>query len=232
MPVTSRVTVWLGLPVRRTVNVSVPPASVVTVEPPLSTTIIPPSSSVTVSVASGGAFTSPLAVPDTVMLLSGASVALSTAVTVTVPVLVVEPDAIVSVVALDSMKSPDAAGGAAAADTVTVVAALAVLSRVAVTVETPPFSETDDGDNESVAFGSAVTGTHLALTYCVLLPPPIVKMMTTPSLSIIACVSAIVVGWLLSVSFVQSALPGWLARLLLWVTVLLAHAQTSIRCGT
>ena len=144
-------------------KLSVPPASVVAVEPPLSTTVIPPSSSVTVSVAAGGAFTSPLAVAETVTVLSGASAALSTAVTVTVPVLAVEPVAKVSVFALDRLKSLDDAGATAAADTVRVAATLAALSSVAVTVETPPFSEIDDGDSESVALGGATMGTHSVL---------------------------------------------------------------------
>ena len=161
--VTSTFTVWLGLDVRRTVKLSVPPASVVAVEPPLSTTVSPPSSSVTVSVASGGAFTSPLAVAETVTVLSGASAALSTAVTVTVPVLVVEPVAKVSVFALDRLKSLDDAGATAAADTVRVAAALAALSSIAVTVATPPFSEIDDGDSESVALGGATMGNHSVL---------------------------------------------------------------------
>ena len=60
------------------------------------------SSSVIVSVWPGGADTPlpPVAEPETVTVLSGASTMLSTAVTVTVPVLVVAPAAIVSVVPL------------------------------------------------------------------------------------------------------------------------------------
>ena len=117
----------------------------------------------TVSVAAGGAFTSPLAVAETVTVLSGASAALSTAVSVTLPVLAVPPVAIVSVFAVLSVKSAGNAGDTAAADTVIVVAALAALSRAAVTVETPPFSEIDDGDSESVALGGATMGTHSVL---------------------------------------------------------------------
>ena len=57
------------------------------------------SSSVMANVTSAGFATPPpLAVPETVTVLSGASTSLSTAVMVTVPVLTVDPAAIVSVV--------------------------------------------------------------------------------------------------------------------------------------
>ena len=91
---------------------------------------------------------------ETVTDLSGASVTLSTAVTVTVPVLVVEPAAIVSAFALDSAKSAATAPAPAAAPTVTVTASLDGLVSVAVTVETPPLSEIDDGDNASLTVGA------------------------------------------------------------------------------
>ena len=91
---------------------------------------------------------------ETVTDLSGASVVLPTAVTVTVPVLVVEPAATVSVFALDSAKSAATAPVPAAAPTVTVTASLDALESVAVTVETPPLSEIDDGDNASLTVGA------------------------------------------------------------------------------
>ena len=84
------------------------------------------SSSSMVSVTSDGFPTSPVAVPETVTDLFGASMLLSDAVIVTVPVLVVAFAAMVSVCVLDSVKSPDTAGATAAADTVIVVAALVV----------------------------------------------------------------------------------------------------------
>ena len=122
-----------------------------------------------VSVASDGAAAPlpPTAVAETVTALSGASVALSTGVIVTVPVLVVEPAKMFSVVAVLSEKSPDTAGDTAAADTVTVVASLAALSSVAVTVATPPFSEIDDADNASVTTGlsSSMTVTVTATSF-------------------------------------------------------------------
>ena len=80
---------------------------------------------------------------------------LSFAVTVTEPALVVEPAAIVSVVALDSAKSAAIAPAPAAADTVTVTATLDVRSSRAVTVATPPFSEIEDEDSTSVVCGAS-----------------------------------------------------------------------------
>ena len=51
------------------------------------------------------------------------------------------------------MKSPDAAGDTAVAATVIVAAVVAVRSSVAVTVDTPPFSEINAGDKTNVAVG-------------------------------------------------------------------------------
>ena len=93
------------------------------------------SSSAMVSVASAG-FATPLApdtVADTVTALSGSSVELSFAVTVTTPVLAVSPAAMVSVVPV-CVKSPESACVPATADTVRVTASLDARSSVAVTV--------------------------------------------------------------------------------------------------
>ena len=128
------------------------------------------SSSVMVSVTLAGAVAPlpPATVAETVTVLSGASVALSTAVTVTAPVLVVSPDAIVRVVP-DNAKSPAAAGATAAADTVTVVASVAARSSVAVTVDTfdAPLSSIDDGDSASDTIGlsSSMTVTVTATSF-------------------------------------------------------------------
>ena len=114
-------------------------------------TVGTPSSSVIVSVSSPGFDTPPpLAAPDTVTVLSAASTALSAAVIVTVPVLAVAPAAMVSVLLVESVKSPATAGETAAADTVTVTAALDAADSVAVTVLDPPFSEIDAGDSSRV----------------------------------------------------------------------------------
>ena len=117
------------------------------------------SSSRKVSVTAGGARTSPLAAARTVTRLSGASTGLFTAEIVTVPVLAVSPAAKVSAVSADRATSADATPGD---DTVSVNAETAPLSRVAVTVATPPISQIDDGDRASAAFGSGVMGTHSA----------------------------------------------------------------------
>ena len=96
----------------------------------------------------------PAAVADTVTDLSAAMALLSTAVTVTVPPLVVAPAAIVSVVVPDRVKSPDTAGDTAAAATVSVVASLDGPDSVAVTVEIPPSSVIESGVSTSDAVGS------------------------------------------------------------------------------
>ena len=111
------------------------------------------SSSVIVSVTAAGG-TTPVTVPETVTDFGTARTTLSLAVIVTTPVLVVAFAAMVSVVAVDKVKSPDAAGDTAA-ETVIVVAVVAVRSSVAVTVVMPPFSEIDAGDKTNVAVGSA-----------------------------------------------------------------------------
>ena len=80
---------------------------------------------------------------ETVACLSGASTSLSTAVIVTVPVLVVEPAAMVSVVPA-CVRSPDTAGETAAAETVKVTSWLETAPSVAVTVVDPPFSGIDE----------------------------------------------------------------------------------------
>ena len=93
------------------------------------------SSSAMVSVTAAGFDTplSPDATAETVTDLSGPSVASSFAVTVTTPALAVDPAAIVSVFALDSVKSPSAAFVPAAADTVSVTALLDARFSTAVT---------------------------------------------------------------------------------------------------
>ena len=75
--------------------------------------------------------------------MSGASTELSTAVIVTVPVLVVAPVAIVSFVPL-CVKSPDTVGDTAVDETVSVTASFDAAFRVAVTVVEPAFSEIGD----------------------------------------------------------------------------------------
>ena len=123
------------------------------------------SSSVMVSVTLDGAATPlpPAAVAETVTDLSGASVALSVAVIVTVPALVVEPAAIVNVFALDSVKSVPDPGDA---DTVSVTAALDGRFSVAVTVDTfdAPLSSIDDADNASATSGNASSSVMVSVT--------------------------------------------------------------------
>ena len=145
------------------VTVATPPDSGTDAGETASAAVGSTSSSRMVSVAEGGARTSPPAAARTVTRLSGASTALSTPAIVTAPALSVVPAAKVSVAAADSAKSSAAAPDAeiAAADTVSVAADTASLSSVAVTVETPA-SEIDAGVSVSVAFGSGVMGTHSA----------------------------------------------------------------------
>ena len=126
-----------------------------TVGEPAVTAAVSVSSSVIVSVLSAGATIPfpPVTEPDTVTSLSSASTALFTAVTVTVPVLVVSPAAIVSVVPL-CLKSPDTAGETGVAETVTVADSPDAALRVAVTVLTPPFSLIEDGVSTRLTAGA------------------------------------------------------------------------------
>ena len=119
-------------------------------------TVDVPSSSVMVSETSAGPVTPEglAAAPDTRTVLSASSTALSTPVMATRPVLVVLPAAIVSVLSLDRVKSSAAAGATGAAETVIVVSASDASSSVAVTLETPPFSEMEVGDRRNVTAGT------------------------------------------------------------------------------
>ena len=105
---TVNVTSWLETAPSVAVTVVEPPSSSMDDEPSTRDTVGVPSSSVIVRVWLAGAATPlpPDAVADTVTCLSGASTSLSTAVTVTAPVLVVDPAAIVRVVFALSAKSP------------------------------------------------------------------------------------------------------------------------------
>ena len=153
---TVTVTASLDLPESVAVTVEPPPVSEIEVGDSTSDTVGRASSSVSVSVTFGG-FATPLppaAVPETVTSLFGESTSLPFAVTVTVPALVVEPAAMVSVVVPDRVKSPDTAPVPAAAATVTVTAELDAPDSVAVTVDTPPVSVTEVGDSTSAAVGS------------------------------------------------------------------------------
>ena len=99
------------------------------------------SSSVIVSVCGDGFAkaepdTPPDAVPDTVTCLFTSSLLLSTADTVTAPVLAVEPAAKRSVLFTLSRKSPDAALAPAAADTATRISAAEAWLSVADTADT------------------------------------------------------------------------------------------------
>ena len=138
------------------VTVAVPPFSEIDDGDTASVTIGGASSSLIVSVtATGSATLPPEAVPETVTLLSGACSSSSFAETVTVPVLVVTPGAMVSTVSPLSVKSPLTAFAPAAADTVIRTAVLAARLRLAVTVATPPFSAIDAGSSVNAASGTA-----------------------------------------------------------------------------
>ena len=87
---------------------------------------------------------------------------MSTAVTVTVPVLVVWPAAIVSVVP-ESVKSPETAGGTAVADTVTTTTSLDSPLKVAVTVLEPPSSPIELGISTSATVGTPSSSVIVSL---------------------------------------------------------------------
>ena len=113
------------------------------------------SSSVRVRVRSDGAATPwpPATAAEIVTPLSAVSTRLPLAVTVTTPALTVCPAAMVSVFAVERVKSAATAPVPAAAPTVTVNASLDLPDSAAVTVATPPVSEIDDDDNASVRTG-------------------------------------------------------------------------------
>ena len=108
------------------------------------------------------------AVADTLTLLADAStVLLSTAVMVTVPLLVVAPAAMVRVVFMLRLKSELLVERRATAETSTVVASLEAWFRVAVTVLTPPSSLIEVLDSASVTVGvssSSVISTSASVT--------------------------------------------------------------------
>ena len=152
-----------------------------------------------VNVTLDGADTPPPdAVAETVTDLSGPSVVSATAVNVTVPALVVSPDAMVSVFALESVKTlPEAA-------TVSVTAALDARFKRAVTVETPPDSEIDEGESANVATGVASSSVKVRLgpvtapTPWVLAAVPVTVTLRLPTLSMASFTAVIVT---LSVAF-------------------------------
>ena len=159
---TVTVTASLDLPESVAVTVETPPVSEIDESESTSDTVGRASSSVMVSVALGG-FAAPLppaAVPDTVTDLFGESVSFPFAATVTVPVLAVAPAAMVRVVP-ERAKSAATAPAPAAAATATVTASLDLPESVAVTVETPPVSETDAGDSTSDTVGSVSSSVSL-----------------------------------------------------------------------
>ena len=156
---TVTVTGALEAPDRVAVTVATPPVSEIDEGDSARASIGVPSSSISVRVVGSGGRMSPAMVPEIVTCALGASTLLSVAVMVTLPVLAVAPSAKTNLVLPESVKSVPAPGLAA---TVTVAAPEAGLSRVAVTVATPPFSGIDEDDRVSVAFGSATMGTHSA----------------------------------------------------------------------
>ena len=142
----------------RAVTVEMPPFS--RIEAGFSTSVAAAASSsvIVTSSAPGAAMPlPPVVVPETVTVLVAVpmSTLLSTAVTVTAPVLVVAPAAMVSIVPVcvkSPATAPDDPSGAVA--TVTVAAALDGPDSVAVTVAMPPFSEIGVGDTTSDTVGS------------------------------------------------------------------------------
>ena len=167
---TVTVVCWLDARSRLAVTVAelVAPLSAIDVRDSASVTVGVASSSVIVSVTAAGCVIPWLLVaePDTVTLLSASSVELSTAVTVTDPVLLVLPAAMVSVVLLLSEKSPAAAFAPGAAETVMVVAADEGRSRLAVTVAelVAPLSAIEVRDSASVTVGAASSSVIVSVT--------------------------------------------------------------------
>ena len=119
---------------------------------------------------------------ETVTCLSGASTSLSTAVIVTVPVLLIEPAAMVSVVFALRLKSSATAGSTGAADTVSVTASLETPLSVAVTVVEPSFSPIDEVPSTSDTVGvssSSVIVRVSSVGFATPLPPAAVAETVT-----------------------------------------------------
>ena len=126
----------------------------------------------------------PAAVAVTVTDLFAASTLLSLPRTVTVPALVVAPAAMVSVVP-DCVKSPATAPVEATADddTVSVTGWLDGPDSAAVTVETPPFSETADGPRARLAVGRVSSSVRVsAAPVTAPVPWPLTKVAVTVTL--------------------------------------------------
>jgi len=123
---------WLKL----AVSLELPPFSLMVVEESARVAVGSSSLSAMVNVRLAGSATPlpPDAAAWTVNILSGVSTLLSTAVMVTVPVLVVSPAAMVRIGLLLKVKSSATAGATGSTDTVRVVASPDSLSSVAVTV--------------------------------------------------------------------------------------------------
>ena len=119
--------------------------------------------------------------------MSGASTAFPFAVTVTAPVLVVEPDAIVSVLAVLRSKSAPTAPVPAAASTVTVTAALDTPDSVAVTVVTPPVSEIDVDDSASATVGNASSSVSVsaAPVTAMVVPSAVARAFATVAVTVV-----------------------------------------------
>ena len=155
---TFSVTSWLLAPLRLAVTVLTPPFSDIEVGDSSRVTVGVPSSSVIVSVRAAGAVIPAgpaVTAALTCTVLFGASIVLSSAATVTAPVLSVWPAVIVSVVLPLSLKSFATVPVSGAADTFSVTSWLLAPLRLAVTVLTPPFSEMEVGDSSRVTVGIA-----------------------------------------------------------------------------
>ena len=186
------------------VTVVVPPFSLIALSASANVTPGAASSSSIVSVFDAGAATplSPLTAAVTVTSLSGASTVSSTAVTVTVPVLLVAPAAMLSVFSLDRLKSPATAFVPAAAATVSVTASLDARFRLAVTVAdpatAPSCSSIVSGLRASVTVGVASSSVRVRLAPVTVPTPwpfcavPLTVTVRLPTLSIASFTAVIV----------------------------------------
>ena len=152
-----RVTAWEEGPLSEAVTLAAPPFSLMEDELRLSVTVGMASSSMIVSVTDAGpdAPNEFVAVADTKTLLLGASTLLSTPVMVTVPLLVVDPGAMVRVLLDVMVKFPLTAGDNGDTETTTVTAWEEGALSEAVTLALPPFSLMEDELRLSVTLGVA-----------------------------------------------------------------------------
>ena len=142
----------------------------------------------------------PETVAETVRVLFGVSTLLFAAVIVTVPVLVVVPAGIFNCLLALSVKSEAVAGETSFADTLSVTSSLEAALSVAVTVDTPPFSEIDDGVRTRDTAGPSSSSVMVKLVPVTESPlavvVPVTETVSPEPSSMVSCVGSMEKDWI------------------------------------